>query len=180
MHYGADDIRGHCEPDLTSSLEYKQMTDNLIFVIDGTFAAIGVVAVLAGITLSVKRIFFQRMPDFSVFAAAAGVLGVVLGLLDIFVVSSFEQVYRGFLCTDLPKSTRLVLDFRHFLWVPLFVVGISFILWCALQSAARRKHGFLGKKMLLFYLSSFLGEVMLLLWAIRALYAGIFDCGQAV
>jgi hypothetical protein len=120
-----------------------------------------IATVLIGIIQAVKWLFFPQATGFSVFALTSVLLGIILGLLGTFVVPNFKVVFESF-GADLPTLTKLVLDFRYFLWAPLFLIAIS---WQLLR--AHKARG-------IYYQVCFLVETLLLCLVLWALYYPIF------
>jgi type IV pilus assembly protein PilC len=138
-------------------------SEDFIRVVAGfALGLIGATA-LAVMALIAKLLLFRRKENFSVFALASVLLGLALGLIGAFVVPAFEQVFTSF-GASLPAPTKFVLAFRHFLWMPLLLIALSWLPARTRRARARRHD-----------LACFLAQALLLCLVFWGLYAPIFN-----
>jgi hypothetical protein len=131
------------------------------------FIAVLILAIaLTTVAWGIKQVFFRRVNDFTIFPLALIILGIVLGSLATFAIPHFESMFQSF-GVDLPTPTAFMLRFRFLLWLPLFLTAIFYRQLC-LQIAHLR-----------YCLLCIMGETMLLLLVLMALYAPIFKLGCA-
>jgi magnesium-transporting ATPase (P-type) len=124
------------------------------------------VSVLTFIAWTIRMIFFPNYDQFSPILVTTGLLSIVLGIIDSFVIPAFESLFVS-LGSDLPVPTIFLFGVRHLLWLPtLWVIG----LWYASKTWQNRIR----------YLSAALfTEIILLFLVLSALYAPIFKLGCA-
>lgn len=124
------------------------------------------VSVLTFVAWAIRKKFFPNYSLFSPIIVATGLLAILLGIGDLFVIPEFESIIVGF-GADLPIPTRVLFGVRHLLWLPtLLIIG----LWHASKTWRNRTR---------YFAAALFTEIILLLLVLSALYSPIFKLGCA-
>ena len=109
---------------------------------------------------------------FFFFATLASILALGLGLAGTIFIPLFNGMFTAFK-TDLPKLTLFVLRNGLWLWAPL---AVAILLWImALKSWSRTSSASI--KMTIFFSVLLVIEIVLYLWLVIVLYKPIFKAG---
>lgn len=73
-------------------------------------------------------------PWFFLFSFSAALISVAVGVIGIFVIPEFENLYTSF-GEDLPKAAGVIFSARYFLWLDIVAVAV---LWWLLRNNLRR------------------------------------------
>jgi hypothetical protein len=122
---------------------------------------------LTAVVFGIKQVFFRRANNLTILSLVSIILAIVLGLFATFAVPHFESIFQSY-GAELPLPTTLVFRFHFLLWLPLLLIAISYRR-LRLQATYSR-----------YYLLVVMGETMLLLLVLMALYVPIFKLGCVV
>ena len=122
------------------------------------------VSVLTFVAWAIRKIFFPNYSLFLPIIVATGLLAILLGITDFFVIPKFESIFVSF-GADLPIPTMVLFSIRHFLWLPTLLV---IVLWHSSKNWQNRAR---------YLVAALFAETNLLLLVLAALYAPIFKLG---
>ncbi|MDR0276197.1 MAG: hypothetical protein LBI48_12865 [Burkholderiaceae bacterium] len=122
------------------------------------FIGIGIFSII--LLAIIRAIKLALIVNFSIFAAASTLLGIITGLYAAFVMPAYKLLYEN-IGWYLP-ATGLAINLRYFLWVPLLLIIIS---WRPLRSNPARDK---------YYAVCFLCEAIMLFLVHWALLASMF------